>query len=285
MIDSTRWLIARPVSWRFRSWNQPSSLHVVLSHVRQGAGEPLVLVHGIGSHLGMWSPVLARLAAERDVIAVDVPGFGASPAAAGAPTIAALTDAVAELIAELGVRRPHVAGNSMGGAIALELGRSGRARSVTCLSPIGFARGREGAYALAVLRTSRLTATRLRPLLPLVYATAVGRTLSAAQIFGRPWRLSADDLVAQTDALIDGRGFDATGPYVRDYRWDNGDLDVPVTVAWGEHDRVLIPRQARRARRAMPKARHVWLSGCGHVPTWDDPDQVAGVILAGSRDD
>ena len=58
---------------------------------------------------------------------------------------------------------------------------------------------------------------------------------------------------------------------------------VPTTVAWGERDRLLIfSRQAPRARRMLPDARHVVLHGCGHVPTWDDPEQVARVLLEAS---
>ena len=53
-----------------------------------------------------------------------------------------------------------------------------------------------------------------------------------------------------------------------------------VTVAWGEKDRLLLPRQADRARAALPAARHVTLFGCGHVPTWDDPALVARTILS-----
>ena len=57
----------------------------------------------------------------------------------------------------------------------------------------------------------------------------------------------------------------------------------PATVAWGERDRLLIfSRQAPRARRMLPGARHVVLHGCGHVPTWDDPEQVARVLLEAS---
>ena len=65
----------------------------------------------------------------------------------GAPTVAALAAAVEEL----GVERPHVAGNSLGGGIALELGRRGWAGSVCAISPIGFAVWRERAYARAML--------------------------------------------------------------------------------------------------------------------------------------
>jgi pimeloyl-ACP methyl ester carboxylesterase len=55
-----------------------------------------------------------------------------------------------------------------------------------------------------------------------------------------------------------------------------------VTVAWGAKDRLLVPRQARRAAAAIPRARVLLLHGCGHVPTWDDPEQVARVILDGT---
>ena len=59
-------------------------------------------------------------------------------------------------------------------------------------------------------------------------------------------------------------------------------IAVPVTIAWGAKDRLLLPRQARRAARAIPRARIVLLEGCGHVPTYDDPEQVARVLLEGS---
>ena len=61
-------------------------------------------------------------------------------------------------------------------------------------------------------------------------------------------------------------------------------ISVPVTVAWGEKDRVLFPRQAVRAAREIPTARMIGLTGCGHVPTYDDPPQVARVLLEGARD-
>jgi pimeloyl-ACP methyl ester carboxylesterase len=57
---------------------------------------------------------------------------------------------------------------------------------------------------------------------------------------------------------------------------------VPVTVGWGTRDRLLVPRQAQRARAALPQARHVPLPACGHIPMSDDPDGVAALLLAGS---
>jgi len=256
----------------------------VLNYVRQGRGEPLVLVHGIGSHWQMWSPVLDRLAVEHDVLAVDLPGFGRSPALGRTPTVAALADAVSELADEQDMTRPHLAGNSLGGAIALELARTGRARSATALSPIGFARGRERSYGVAVLKASRALARTLGGALDMPQRTAAGRTLTMGQLIGRPWRIPAEDAIRATHDLADAPGFDATLPHVIAFDWRHGDLDAPVTIGWGTRDVLLIPRQGRRARRRMPRACHVWLRGCGHVPTWDDPEQVAAVLLAGSRD-
>lgn len=232
----------------------------------------------------MWSPVLDRLAAVRDVLAIDLPGFGRSEVLDRPPTVAALADAVSDFAAAHGMTRPHVAGNSLGGGIALELARTGRARSATGLSPIGFAAGRERLYGTAVLKSSRMLARALGEALDPPQRTAVGRALTMSHLIARPWRMSAEDAIRATHDLADAPGFDATLPHVIDFDWSHGDLDVPVTIGWGTRDVLLVPRQGRRARRRMPLARHAWLRGCGHVPTWDDPQQVAAVLLAGSRD-
>jgi pimeloyl-ACP methyl ester carboxylesterase len=135
----------------------------VLHHVRQGAGEPLVLIHGIGSQWQAWTAVLGLLASQRDVVALDLPGFGDSAPLAGEVTLGTLAAAVAELVGELGIDRPHVGGNSLGGAIGFELARQGVARSVTALSPLGFARGREVTFARRSLVGSRALARALAP--------------------------------------------------------------------------------------------------------------------------
>ncbi|NED19188.1 alpha/beta fold hydrolase, partial [Streptomyces sp. SID9913] len=141
---------------------------VTLSHTRAGRGEPLLLLHGIGHHRQAWDPVVDILATEREVIAVDLPGFGASPALPGGlphdlPTMNA---ALGALCAELEIGRPHVAGNSLGGLLALEMGRAGLARSVTALSPAGFWTQAERRYAFGVLIAMRRLAERMP--LPLV---------------------------------------------------------------------------------------------------------------------
>ncbi|MFD0883666.1 alpha/beta fold hydrolase, partial [Streptosporangium algeriense] len=134
-----------------------------LAFERRGTGEPLVLLHGIGHHWQAWLPVLDLLAAEREVIAVDLPGFGASPPLPpGSPyTVESLADAVEAFCARLGVGEPHVAGTCLGGYVALELASRGTVRTATALSPVGFWNRSELVYSRAVLRTFRALACAL----------------------------------------------------------------------------------------------------------------------------
>ena len=259
---------------------------MTLNFDRTGSGDPLVLIHGIGSQWQMWAPVRDDVAAQRDVISVDLPGFsGSPPLDGGEPTPERLAAAVARLLDELGVETAHVAGNSLGGGVALELGRLGRARSVTCLSPIGFWSRREQTYANGVLMASRRAARAISPVAPLVLRTGVGRTMSLWHVMSRPWRIGPDAAVEAIRNLVSSPGFEATLAAMQGWHpRDPGAIACPVTIAWAQFDMLLIPRQANGARRALPGARHLTLTGCGHVPTWDDPPQVARVLLEGSAE-
>lgn len=250
---------------------------------RRGAGEPLVLLHGIGHHRGAWLPVLDRLAAAHDVIALDLPGFGESPApATPLADMAALVAQVAAFFDALGLARPHVVGNSLGGAIALELAAAGRAASVTALSPAGFCTPREVRWALRVLGTHRLVARLPEPLLRRAIRVAAVRSAAYAMIVARPRRLAAETALADALAMARAPAFRAVARAGRRYAF-HGQPSVPVTIAWGDRDRILPYRQAALARERLPAARHVALPGCGHVPMHDDPELVAEVILATAR--
>jgi pimeloyl-ACP methyl ester carboxylesterase len=263
----------------------PASLaRVQLAYDRSGAGPPLVLIHGIGSRRGVWKPVVARLAEERDVLAVDLPGFGDSPVLASEPpTVEALARALRDWWQELGLERPHVAGNSLGGGIALELARMDVVASATALSPVGFWSPAENAWGGRVLRTSRHLARHQAARLRRVVRTPAGRQLALGLFYGRPARRDPEEAAEDLDKLGAAPGWSATLPLTRAYAFRDGDeLRVPVTIGWGTRDRLLIPRQAERARAALPHARHVPLPGCGHIPMSDDPDGVAALLLAGS---
>ncbi|WP_411082392.1 alpha/beta fold hydrolase [Streptomyces sp. cmx-18-6] len=272
------------VSFTVESAHGPRPVSV--EYERTGAGEPLVLLHGIGHHRQAWDPVTRILAAEREVIAVDLPGFGAS---AGLPdgvpyTLEAVTSVLGALFAELGLDRPHVAGNSLGGLFALELGRAELVRSVTALSPAGFWNEPERRYAFATLRAMRRAALALPvPAIERLSRSAAGRAALTSTIYARPGRRSPEAVVAETLALRGATGFHQTLAAGGSVCFTDDVKGIPVTVAWGVRDRILLRRQGVRAKHVIPEARLVRLPGCGHVPMNDDPALVARVIRDTSR--
>ncbi|PJM96568.1 alpha/beta fold hydrolase [Streptomyces sp. CB01373] len=259
---------------------------VSLSYARVGDGEPLLLLHGIGHHRQAWDPVVHLLAPEREVITVDLPGFGASPALPEGlrhdlPTMNVVLGALCEA---LEIERPHVAGNSLGGLLALELGREKLVRSVTALAPAGFWTQSERRYAFGVLRTMRALARRMPlPLVERLSRTAAGRTVLTSTIYARPARRSPEAVVAETLALARASGFEEILRTGAGVRFADVLPGIPVTVAWGTKDRLLVRRQGVRAKQIIPRARLVRLPGCGHVPMNDDPALVARVLLDGSH--
>lgn len=255
-----------------------------LAHDRTGAGPALLLLHGVGSRRQIWEPVTAALARRHEVIAVDLPGFAASPPlpAGARADIPTLTGLVQEFAGELGLDEWHVAGNSMGGAIALELAARGAVRSATAVSPAGFWTERERAWCQQSLASAKRLVALTRPVLPALVATPAGRIALFAQTFGRPWRMTPQECLGTVDALLAATAFDEALALFAGYRAPTGHGDVPVTIAWGSRDGLLLPREGRRARRLMPRARHVELPRCGHVPFGDDPELLARVLLEGS---
>jgi pimeloyl-ACP methyl ester carboxylesterase len=246
----------------------------MLAHSRTGSGPPIVLLHGIGLDRAVWDPVVPILAREHEVVAVDLPGFGASEPLAGQPTV----EALAEAVETLGLERPHVAGNSLGGGIAIELGRRGWAGSVCAISPIGFAAGRERAYARATLKAIHAMARALDGHAGAAYGGTARRTALMSVAVSRPWNVPAPAAAHMNRSMARAPGWDATLPVVTS--WRPAMPACATTIAWAEKDRLLLAgRQAPRAKRWLPGARHVTLVGCGHVPMWDDPEQVAQAIL------
>ncbi len=245
---------------------------------RAGSGEPLVLIHGLGGSHMVWDPVRARLAEARDVIALDLPGFGRSPELAGgeAPTPANLGRAVSELCAALGVERPHIAGNSLGGWAALEIAKAGRAASVCAISPAGLWRAPLGPRSYDARRVGRA----LRPLLGPLMSSATARARLLGTTMARPERLSAAQARALVLDWLDSSGYEAANAEMRAGVFERADLvTVPATIAWGDRDRLLRPP---RPERMPPGARYLVLEGCGHTPTWDDPARVSELLLQAS---
>jgi pimeloyl-ACP methyl ester carboxylesterase len=249
----------------------PGSLHFV----RRGQGEPLVLIHPLGAELVVWEPVMDRLASERDVIAVDLPGFGLSPALDRTPTPEMLAGTVAALMDDLGLARAHVAGNSLGGWVALELAKAGRALSVAGLctaglwsSPIGPRRGRD----------VRSVGRKLMPVLPTLLRSSAGRQLVLRASVAHPERVPAEAAARLVRSYVTSSGYESADVAMRSEVFsDFENVRVPVTLAWGDEDRLV-----RQPRETVPDWRTIVLHGCGHIPTWDDPSQVARALLLAS---
>jgi pimeloyl-ACP methyl ester carboxylesterase len=247
---------------------------VRLNHVRRGSGEPLVLIHPLGGELVVWEPVLDSLAAERDAIALDMPGFGSSPPLAGHDelTPAVLARAVAGFLDELGIERAHLAGNSLGGWVALELAKLGRGLSVTGLGTAGL-----WSRPLEARRDARRSVGRA--LLPLVSALARserGRRLMLGRHVARPERVPPGAAARLARAYLTAPSYRAASTAMRAGLFSGmEEISVPVTLAWGELDDVV-----SRPKGPLPASvRTVTLAGCGHVPTWDDPEQVSQQLL------
>ncbi|HST32123.1 MAG TPA: alpha/beta hydrolase [Solirubrobacteraceae bacterium] len=250
---------------------------------REGSGPPLVLLHGVGLNWQINRSVIGLLAREFDVIACDSPGFGDSPAlpAGTVPAVPAYAERFARFFGELGLERPHVSGNSMGGAIGLELARRGAVASVSAISPAGFWTPAERRFCQRSLGTLADIPRVLRPALLAASGTRAGRGALFWQTFGWPARMPAEE---PPRILRNAWASPALGPALAafdDYTFAApNELDgaIGLTIAWGVHDRLLPYRtQAPRARAMLPRARHLSL-GAGHVPFFDDPRAVAEAI-------
>jgi pimeloyl-ACP methyl ester carboxylesterase len=256
-----------------------------LSFSRTGSGEPLVLVHGLGSSKASWLPVVDRLAERFDVIAVDLPGFGDSPALPDGiePMPAALAAVLAAFLQRLKVEPVHLVGNSLGGWVSLEVAKLCPVRSLTLLSPAGLWRDRSPLYCRVSLRATRWFARRATRALQRVVVTAAGRTVVLGQTHGRPWAMSAAHARGAVAAMARCTGFEATFRATIDRRFLDGDgITAPVTVAFGGRDMILLPGQSRHLDQLPATVRTLPLPRCGHVPMSDDPAAVADVIVQGA---
>lgn len=252
---------------------------------RAGSGPPLVLLHGITGTWKVWRPVLAGLAEHHTVFAPTLPGHsGAAALDPGFPgTVVAVADALeAQLDAE-GLDRAHLVGNSLGGWLALELGRRGRALSVVALSPAGGWGGpRDLARVVRLLRMSRISAERAGARLDPLLKRPRSRKLLLRSVMEHGDRVSAGEARAQIDEVLDCVVFDdllqsiaGSGGLIAAER-----ADYPIRIAWSGNDRTIpLERYGRPLVANNPGAELVILPGVGHVPMFDDPALVVRTIL------
>ena len=191
-----------------------------------------------------------------------------------------MVDAAERYLDECRLARPHLAGNSLGGWVAIELARRGRAASVCAFSPAGFWwDSNSHKRVLGQIRRKRALARVARPIAPLVLRSAAVRRLGLREVACHGDRLTAAKVLQSMDDSIDC-------PFMDDYSPDEqveplDPLPCPVTLAWAQFDR-LVPAATygQTARKRLPGATWVLLPGVLHVAMVDDADLVARTIIA-----
>jgi pimeloyl-ACP methyl ester carboxylesterase len=255
---------------------------MTMSLSTQGAGKPLLLVHGLGSTRAAWSLVAPALAARRELILIDLPGHGASPAEEDSGTFAGLARSLDEWLDREGHVGIDMVGSSMGARLVLEMARRGRSGATVALDPGGFWQGWERGFIDATLTTSVAALRVVRSALPALARNPLTRTALLAQLSARPWAIDNDLIATELQSFADTRTFLSL---VTDLAYGPAQPGPaapgsgPVTIGWGRHDRLCLPVQAQRAEAAFPGARLHWFEHSGHFPMWDEPDAAAALIL------
>jgi pimeloyl-ACP methyl ester carboxylesterase len=205
--------------------------------------------------------IMEDLAAHHEVIALDLPGFGASPVPpSGMPPTWLSPWPVSPPSWPARLDQPHVAGYSLGGAIALELAVAGFARSATAFSPAGFFTAREVRRALFILKTMRASSFLPATVTRAVLRVPAVRAICFGPLVAHPGRV--DPLMAAHDAAAfrASRGFTAVARASRMYRF-RGATAVPVTVAWGDGTESCDPIRLNARANCSLQARHVIMPG------------------------
>jgi pimeloyl-ACP methyl ester carboxylesterase len=247
---------------------------IVLAMDVHGAGPPLVLVHGVGTHRGVWRDVVGPLARDRRVIALDLPGFGDSPVAGAGFDLDRVSDVVAEAAAAPAGAPFDLLGHSLGGAVCLSLAarHPGALRSLVLLAPAGFSPRRATSASVLGLASPTLLALRRAVGVPLAGNPIARRALLWGAV-ARGDRMSPDAATFMLEASASARRL---GDAVRAGAAANlqsviASLEIPVGILWGERDRIVDGSSIDRIRAARVAAPVEVIPDVGHVPQLERP--------------
>ena len=246
-------------------------------HVRdEGSGPPLLLLHGTASSLHTWDGWVRELSDTRRTIRVDLAGFGLTgPAPDGDYRVERQARLVLALLDRLGVARTDIAGNSLGGRVALTLALAHpeRVRKLVLLDAAG----------VAEIPPPRLFQMARNPVVKRVLLHVTPKFFvrqNLEEVYGDPAKVT-DDLVTRYHAMALRAGTRAAlvarlnGP--RDPLLVDrlGELHLPVLILWGEKDRWIPLAQGQALARGIAGAELRVYSGVGHVPMEEIPEQTA----------
>ncbi|MHB8241648.1 MAG: alpha/beta fold hydrolase [Solirubrobacteraceae bacterium] len=253
----------------------------MLAFDREGSGAPLLLLHGTNSSRSIWKPLLAQLANERDVIAVDLPAHGDSPPSSFTPPEWAKE--LVALLDDLALGSVAVVGHSSGGWTALELAKLGRATGVLALTPAGLWRRRSPPITDAILAVNWRLGQILGTSVTTPLRTTAGRRMSLRQISARPADVPADQAVAMVKTMLASKHFPEHFRQTRRLRFTGGRQiapEVPVRVVWGDVDRIARVRTSQHTDQLPEHAIVETWGTCGHMAMWDAPQRVVDRALS-----
>lgn len=245
----------------------------MLAFDRCGSGPPLLLLHGTTSSRKVWAPLLPALAEHNEVLAIDLPGHGDSPPTSFIPTDWARE--VGRFLDEQGLEKAALMGHSAGGWTALELAKMGQATAVVALTPAGLWRKRSPLLTDMALNANwRLGRLSKRLTLRALRSGAI-RSVSLRSISARPQDVPAEVAIANARMAIGTDSFPRHFHETRRRRFVGGQaIDVPVTVVWGDKDRIALAGKSRHRDELPPHARVETWPDCGHMVMWDAPSRV-----------
>jgi pimeloyl-ACP methyl ester carboxylesterase len=259
-----------------------AGLNVVLTG--DESAPPLVLLHGLAERCQVFDWLAPLLAPHLRLVAIDLPGFGASPPLPGGGfDLGEVCRQVEAAIAELGLVRPALLGHSLGGGVAVRYAaeRPGTLRALALIAPAGLIATGAVRPSWRRPRTHAVGRRIIRAATPLIASWPWVRRRAFARVVGDPATL---DRALARELLMGaamGRSTPAAGIEIvyaglRD-RIDA--LTLPALVVWGECDHVVAPRYAEMLREALPDGRLLFMPGIGHVPMCEAPEAVAAAVL------
>lgn len=250
---------------------------------RGGEGPPLLLLHGFTDTWRTWEPVLPALERGFEVLAPTLAGHaGGPPFAEGTAGDEAIVDALEAELDAAGWDAPAIAGNSLGGFVALRLAERGRARSVVAIAPAGGWVDDDPAIAttLGYFRTMTDLVRQAVPHADAIAATPEGRAQATAMIATNVDHVSPD-LVAHQIRGAAACDSDPLIAFAEREGWalDPSRIDCPLRFVWGTDDALLtLPAAAARFRADFPRAEWIEIPGAGHCPQLDHPTETAELI-------
>lgn len=254
-----------------------------------GSGEPLLLVHGLGTDSSAWDRVAPLLAQRFRVIAVDLPGYSLRSQVDTVPSGDELAAGLDALLARMDIDSAVFVGHSFGGAVALLTAHHypTRCAGLALIAPGGF--GVELNPVVPFLGT-RAGAAMLRALYRPRPARAIERIARRVEARGAAAdKVRISELMETYGRLRTEQAREQFAASVRESLALSANIDraqivinsrIPILVLWGREDRVLPPWQAKNVSSMLPWSTVRLLDGRGHTPHRSDPQTVAREITA-----